>query len=395
MQKSKLNGYDEAQSDANLQALQSGSDVNPIWVDVQPASTAIGLEPYTLLHAGPPFKNALAPSAPILSSAILCCLYEGWADSEITAERLILNGTVILKPAHDYDVVTPLAAVISPSAELVEIKDLTSNLRCWSLLSSGSGPQIRFGSRDPGVLDRLKFRDQVLGPKLRDYLHLHPVPLLPLAITGLENGDDLHYQTTAANQALYDLLEEGTSTEVSATIESAPLFFLTLWMAACRLIVTAMSQGNKADKSSIVVALAGNGESMGLCVSSAPKQWIIVPATIPQGPETEGAKVSSAAVVGDSGVIDAAGFGAQLWHGIPEIIEVMRPWYHGNIRDVKSWMTGPLQSVPNEIVYSGLDIHRIMTSDNTPFIAIARLEKTGRQGIIGKGVAATPKALFV
>lgn len=380
---------------ANLQALQRASKIYPLWVDVLPAAEAVGLEEYTLLHAGPPFKNAREPSDPILSSAILCCLYEGWADSEATAEQMILSGEVSLKPAHDYDVVIPLAAVISPLAQLVEVQDLNTKLRCWSLLSSGSGPQIRFGSRDLAVLGQLKFRDQVLGPKLREYMHLHFVPLLPLAIAGLKNGDDLHYQTTAANQALHHWLDDGAGAEVSSTIESAPLFFLTLWMAACRLIVTAMSKGENVEKSSLVVALAGNGESMGLCTSAAPDQWLTVPGTTPQGPAAVDASIEVAAVIGDSGVIDAAGFGAQLWYGIPEILDVMKPWYQGSVADVKSWMTGRLQSVQNQSIYSGLDIYRITRSNSTPFIAIAMLEKTGQQGIIGKGVAATPKELFI
>ena len=140
--------------------------------------------------------------APVLSSAVLCCLYEGWAASEQDAERLIATGRVKLVSAQSYGVVTPLAAVISGSTALVEVGDPTGV--AWSLLGSGAGPQLRFGSRDPAILDRMKWRDSILAPALDTALRGEPVDLLPLARRGLDNGDDLHARTTAASAALYE-----------------------------------------------------------------------------------------------------------------------------------------------------------------------------------------------
>src|SRR5580698_7679174 len=154
-------------TEANAAALQRLYSVRPQWTGVRSARDAVGLPGRTLLHAGPPFADPSRPSAPVLSSAVLCCLYEGWATSEENARQLIAERQVELAPAQSLGVVTPLAAVISPRTSLVEVADAHDPAhRTWSLLGSGAGPQIRFGTRDPAILDRLKWRDEILAPAL-------------------------------------------------------------------------------------------------------------------------------------------------------------------------------------------------------------------------------------
>src|ERR1700731_804601 len=106
-----------------MTALETLAAVHPQWRGVQCARDAVGLPDMTLLHAGPPYKDPCRPPAPVLSSAVLCCLYEGWATREAEAERLIADGRVRLISAQSYNVVTPLAAVISPRTSLVGIAD--------------------------------------------------------------------------------------------------------------------------------------------------------------------------------------------------------------------------------------------------------------------------------
>ncbi len=384
---------------ANNLALQNASQVDPVWINVMPASSAVGLTDYTLLHAGPSFKNPRRPSAPVLSSAVMACLYEGWAETEQHAEMMICSGKVRLKSAQDYGVVTPLAAVISPSTTLVEVVDRYTETTAWSMLSSGAGAQIRFGSRDPALLERLAFRDKVLAPALKEQLKKHPVPLIPLAVAGLMGGDDLHYETSNATQALHRYFKDrDAATTITQCIDTAPLFFLTLWMASCRLILNAMSMGASAKHSSLVVALAGNGESVGVCLSRSASTWRCVPAPAPKGPrlnqETGSQATLAAGAIGDSGVIDAAGFGAQLWHHIPAISETMDAWYQPSDEGVLQSMTGRLGSVEPQPVYTGLDITRIQQQHDCPLLAIAMLDREGQKGLLGKGVATLPLALF-
>lgn len=388
--------------EANHLALQHASQVDPIWTDVLSAADAVGLEERMLLHAGPPFKDSRSPSMPILASAVMLCLYEGWADSEESAEELIFSGQVTLRPAQVYGVVTPLAAVISPSTSLVEVVDRKTNSKAWSLLSSGTGPQIRFGTRDPALLERLAFRDDTLAPLLKKQLHKAPVPLIPLAILGVMGGDDLHYQTTVSTKALQHFFtDHAASKEIVELLQTAPLFFLTLWMASCRLILNAMSIDASAQNSSLVVSLAANGESVGISLSRLPEKWYCAPAPIPRGPAIEGGgegeeqslqTVSGA--IGDSGVIDVAGFGAQLWHDLPEIHDVMKSWYEANNGSTRQAMTGNLKSFLSRKVYTGLDVSRLHHAEDCPALAIAMLDRKGQKGLIGKGITNLPFGLF-
>lgn len=380
---------------ANEEALKLASQVDPCWVDVRTAAAALALPDKTLLHAGPAFADPSRPSAPVMSSAVLCCLYEGWASTETEAENLIQTGQVRLLPSHSFSVVTPLAAVISPSTSLVEVSDAATGSSCWSLLPSGAGPQLRFGSRDPAILPRLAFRDKVLAPLFQQQLQQQAIRLIPLAIAGIGGGDDLHYQTDTANHALVDLLVEvGADTTLIDTVQQAPLFFLPLWMASCRLMLSAMSAGAKSGDSSVVVALAGNGESLGLCLSRDPEQWISVAASVPQGKPIKAMPAAIAGALGDSGVIDAAGFGAQLWHRRPSITAVMHSWYQGDADSVSQCMVGPLDSLQPELILAGMDVCRCAAAKQLPAIAIAMLEATGTQGLVGKGLAAMPRALI-
>src|ERR1700760_4275406 len=89
--------------------------VRPHWRSVVRARDAIVLPDFTLLHAGPPYADPCDPAPPVLSSAVLCCLYEKWAATEAQAEQLIATGQVKLVSAQSFGVVTPLAAVVSPS----------------------------------------------------------------------------------------------------------------------------------------------------------------------------------------------------------------------------------------------------------------------------------------
>lgn len=125
------NAYTDAHADSNAlatrQALARLYAVRPHWRTVACARDAIGLPDFTLLHAGPPYADPCDPAPPVLSSAVLCCLYEKWATTEAQAEHLIASGRVKLISAQSFSVVTPLAAVVSPSSTLVEVVDASAS----------------------------------------------------------------------------------------------------------------------------------------------------------------------------------------------------------------------------------------------------------------------------
>jgi hypothetical protein len=379
-------------SPANDAALQRLYAVRPQWRAVRRARDAVGLPDFTLLHAGPPYADPCSPPAPVLSSAVLCCLYEGWAASEQDAERLIVSGRVTLVPAQSYGVVTPLAAVISGSTALVEVVDRTG--AAWSLLGSGAGPQLRFGSRDPAILERMTWRDTVLAPVLDDALSSGHVDLIALARHGLDNGDDLHARTTAASAALHALLSPRlTDASVHAMLQQTPLFFLTLWMAACCLMTSAAAQ-DADPASTLVVALAGNGVDVGIRLAGRPSHWTTARAAAPQGPRMNPALDAAAApLTGDSGVIDAAGFGAQALMLAPEPAGAFAPWLSpGWQREQAQLYAGTHPAFAD--LHAGLDATRVIRHGAAPLAAIAMIGADGRAGLLGRGLFAAHVGLF-
>src|SRR5690606_30539442 len=251
--------------------------VMPVWQALSQAREAVGLEERQLLHAGPPLADPTAPPATILNAAVIACIYEGWAETETAAEELIRSGAVRLSPALDMRVATPLAAVVSPSMPLQVVADAGDpSRRAFSPLGSGAGPQLRFGARDPEIIERLRWRERNLAGILSRALS-DSIPLLPVAVQGIEDGDDLHGRTTAATHALLDVLGSRIGAqpgfaEVQSHIQQWPLFFLSLWMAASHCILQA-AEGVVG--SSLVTSLAGNGGSFGVRLAGNPHEWVV------------------------------------------------------------------------------------------------------------------------
>ena len=125
----------------------------PFGMVLDTASNAIGLPSNILLHAGPPFVSIASISKPILNSACVAAVYEGLAGNFDQAEGMIFAGEIELKPAQDYSVVTPLAAVVSSSMPLHRVKDSSeANNVIFAPINGGSRPAMRLGLRSQGRL---------------------------------------------------------------------------------------------------------------------------------------------------------------------------------------------------------------------------------------------------
>jgi hypothetical protein len=387
---------------ANHNALERLCQVRPAWTDVVTARVALALPDFTLLHAGPPLNDPCQPPAPILSSAVLCCLLEGWAANETEAEQLISSGRVTLGPAQQYGAVTPLAAVISPSTTLVQVTDLNSEQparHAWSLLGSGAGPQIRFGSRNPAILPRLRWRDNVLAATLAATLRNRPVELNPLALAGIQGGDDLHGRTGSANAALCEQLlpafPADSPEEVVSMLRGTPLFFLTLWMAACHLMLNAAANAGSDPASTLVVGFAGNGEQFGIRLAGKPLQWFVEPGQPPSGPRIDpDLKARVLPVIGDSGAIDAVGFGAQALGFSPEVSEALQPALPAGWRERPALLIGAHPAFSALDVRCGLDAARVAVCGFAPMAAIAMIDAAGQHGLLGRGIFLPSEDLF-
>ena len=235
--------------------------VRPAWTAIAPARDAIGLAPKTLLHAGPPFDDVSDVVTPIFNSAVLAATFEGWAEDFDSAANLIRSGEVIFEAVQDHATMTPLAAVVSPSMMVQVVEDLDDRSRqAYAPLNGGAGAAMRFGVCTQDVLDKVTWLNHWLAPVLEKGLS-KPIALVPVADHGLHNGDDCHGRCAAATEALRvelatrlggDLATDG----VDDFLAASPPFFLNLWMAASKCIMSAAV--GEAD-CSLVTAMAGNG----------------------------------------------------------------------------------------------------------------------------------------
>jgi hypothetical protein len=222
--------------------------------------------------------------------------------------------------------------------------------------------------------------------------------LFALARAGLDAGDDLHARTTAATAALRAqlaprLVSGQHYADIDAMLAQTPLFFLTLWMAACALMLSATARAGQ-PASTLVVAMAGNGERVGIRLAGAPSRWITAVAHAPQGSRIDPQQQAAAApLTGDSGVIDAAGFGAQALAFAPEPAQAFEAYLPDGWRDRQARVHTEPHSMFAHLP-GVLDAARVVREDIAPLAAIAMIGADGRTGLLGRGLYTAPPELF-
>ena len=381
-------------SSANARALQRIISVEPRWTAVSPAREAIGLADRILLHAGPPLPDPTRPPPPMLNSAVLACLYEGWAKDDAEAEKLITGGSVKLEPSFTRRVSIPLVSMVSARTTLAVIEDAASKATWFSFLGTGGGAQMRFGARDRGIIERLEFRERELLPGFKELLS-EPVDLLSIARSALTEGDDLHNRLSSATAVLHAVL--GTRKTQSAVAEAAmrtvleaPLFFLNFWMPACALMLDAAAG---ADGSTLVTKLSANGQITGIQLAGKPGHWFTAPAALVQGPFMKGAPEHPQfpPATGDSGIIDAFGLGGQVLRRAPSLLAAFEPWLaKDDGAHAVSQVAGlhPVLGLP-----VGLDAAAVVKTGKPPLLSTGMVSADGR-GLLGRGVCAMPMEVF-
>ena len=367
--------------------------VRPQWTAVRDARTALGLEDKVLLHAGPPLEDPTRPPTPMLNSAVLSCLHEGWARDAAEAERLVAAGAVRLEPSYTRAVATPLVAMVSPRTTLAEIAD--GERRYYAFLGTGAGPQQRFGSRDPAILERLAFRESVLAAGFAELLDA-PVDLLAIARAAIREGDDLHNRLSSATTLLHALLttrkaESDAAKAALRTVAEAPLYFLNVWMPACQLMLLA---GDNERGCTLVTRLCANGEVIGIQTAAHPGRWFTAPSPLVKGPFMKGAPENPefGPATGDSGVIDAFGLGGQGLRHAPSLLNAFSCWLERDDETrARSLLAGfhPILETP-----FALDAGAVAKSGRSPLLSTGMVSADGR-GLLGRGIAAVPATLFI
>jgi hypothetical protein len=386
---------------ADTVAIKKLLAVVPAWNRVTTAAEAIGLSGRTLLHCGPPADPPNDLVIPILNSAAVACVYEGWAKTLDEATELIASGEVAFIAAQDRNVATPMAAVVSPSMKLLEFVDLNEpTCRAWAPLNgggTGADPVPRYGRKSQAALDFLYFLNDQVGTAIME-APADPIPWLPIMDDALIRGDDGHLRHVEANKILVNILRERlgagfAGSDTDAFVENWPFFHLNYWMAASKLILSAAA-GTK--DSAIVTAFGGNGNKFGLQIAGLPGRWFTVPATPPIGKIREPHSIETVVgAFGDSAVAEGLGLGALAQSYCPDMQALHKDFNPDDLLDLPAKLLMAVHpGLPKSQARVGLSARAVVEFETTPVLELGIADKAGIDGGLGVGLYRPPMAPF-
>src|SRR5271166_1700905 len=271
---------------ANRKAYGAYLSSQPILEGIGLAKTAIpGMGRRMLLHAGPPiaWTNMCGPMQGAIAGAIV---WEGWAQDDAGARKLVESGAIQFEPCHDHGAVGPMAGIISPSMPVWIVRDGEHGHRTFSNLNEWLGKALRFGANGPAVLTRLEWMTTKLRKVLAAAFEISgAIELKPLMAQALHMGDEVHNRNAAATSLFLKklappLLKSKASrsdvAETVAFIAGNDHFFLNVSMAACKAMTDA---ARGIPLSSVMTAMARNGVESGVRVSGAASTGFTSPDT--------------------------------------------------------------------------------------------------------------------
>ena len=384
---------------ADQSAIQKVLAVEPALRGLKPASDAIGLDKNTILHAGPAFAKPADITKPILNSAVVALVFEGVANDFDAAEQMILSGEVVLQPAQDYEVVTPLAACVTSSFMLQEVADGAGSGRAaYTPINGGNSPgAMRLGVRTEESLELVRWLNGDFAVALSGAFG-DPVPTLPVARAGMEAGDDCHGRTPAATATLAEILAprlrgSDGGQKAAAFVEESPSYFLNIWMASARCMLGAASG---TEGSSLVIGAGGNGAEAGIQIAGLPGRWFAAPADPPnhQMPEDIPA-VRALGAIGDSAIVDAMGFGAMAMNLAPEQKKGMLHLMPDGGLDLPGLLLAAEHPGFGSLgLCVGTAARTVVGADRRPVVSLGVLDNEGELGRVSGGVFETPMSIF-
>ncbi len=397
---------------ANQKSVERMMDSEPVWADIAPASKKMLLKGKTLLHAGPPVTWERA-SGPMKGAIIGAVIYEGWAETEKKAVKLVEEGEVTLDCDHHHNAAGPMAGVISPSMPVYELEDRKFGNKTYSNMNEGIGKVLRYGAYSPEVLDRLRWMSDTVAPVLRETARLMKpdggMQLKPMIAQALTMGDDCHNRYVAttslfAKQIAPYLVRTGfdpkTLSEVSRFIDGNNFTMLNMGMAAAKAMTLA---GHNARHSTIVTVMSRNGTDAGIWVSSLGDRWFTTAAPVPKGLWFPGFTEADANPdLGDSSITETAGFGGFAMAAAPAIVS----WVGGSVPgalDVTERMYEITQTQHRHFLIPflnfkgtpvGIDLRKVLKTGVTPMINTGIAHRKAGVGQVGAGTVSFPIQMF-
>lgn len=405
---------DSRRSEANALALTRMLAAGAQLVDVRQAKDALGLDAQTFLHAGPPITWDRA-SGPMRGALLGGALFEGIAETEADAEKILSSGGIDWEPCHHRDAVGPMAGVVTPSMWMFELLDPSTGNRSWCSLNEGLGKVLRYGAYSEEVIQRLRWMTDVLGPLLKAAVERRnesaagPVDVHAILAQMIQMGDEGHNRNRAGTLMLLrdllpDMIESGADSVDLATatrfIGGNDHFFLNLVMPACKLQTMA---ARDIPGSSVVTVMARNGTDFGIQVSGTGRTWYTGPAQTPVGLFLGSYSEADANPdIGDSAITETAGVGGFSMAAAPAIVRFIG----GTVPDALAATRRMYEITVGENVSfgipvlefrgapTGIDVTRVIRTGILPQINTGMAGRLAGVGQVGAGLVNPPLECF-
>jgi hypothetical protein len=394
---------------ANAEAMRRLVAAEPVLVDCVPAAEALGLEPYTVLHAGPPIRwEAMCP--PLQGAVVGAIRYEGWAAGEETAVDLAAGGRVRFEPCHHRGAVGPMTGIVTRSMPVFVVENRAFGNRACATINEGLGRVLRFGANDESVLARLAWLRDEAGPLLgRALRRAGGIDLRPLMAQALWMGDEMHQRNVAASALLLRALGPWLAREAAGPplvrvlefVAGNDQFFLNLAMAAAKAAADPLLG---VAGSTVVAAMARNGTEFGIRVAGTGERWFTAPVNTPAGLFFPGFGPADANPdLGDSAIVETLGLGGMAMAAAPAVARFVGAGGLAEALRVTEEMREivldehPHFRVPTQDgrgVPVGIDVRRVVATGITPLINTGIAGRKAGLGQVGAGTVRAPLGCF-
>lgn len=396
--------------EANEIALERIERSRPVLVGVEQAGKVIpGMKKTRLMHAGPPVEWERM-CEPMKGAVIGALMYEGLSKTPDDAVDLAKSGDIEFESNNDHDSVNGMAGIISYSMPVWVVKNYTYGNSAYAQFQEGTGKTLRFGCYSPGVIERLKWFEDEMGPAIGEALRgSDGIDLKVMISDALLRGDECHNQNRAGTSMFIEKMAALlVDSDVPRNIVSRVLkfmtsntqFFVTLAMSASKATLAAAS-GVK--NSSIVTVMSRNGSDFGIKVSGLPDRWFAAPSPIVRGSYFAGYSEADANPdMGDSCITETGSLGAFALAASPSIAQLVGETVAGAVEyTMEMYRITVGESSTYRIPYLdfrgtpiGIDVRRVVETGIAPIIDTAIAHKASGHGMIGAGLLRAPMACF-
>ncbi|MFD2210903.1 DUF1116 domain-containing protein [Virgibacillus halophilus] len=400
-------------NEANEAVIDKIIGSSPFLVDVVPAKEKINAfgEGKVILHAGPPIKWE-DMTGPMQGSCIGAALYEGWAETDVQAEKMLAAGEVKFVPCHHVNAVGPMGGITSANMPVLVVENRSEGNEAYCIMNEGIGKVLRFGANSQEVIDRLKWMQNVLGPTLSKALKLTEdgMNLNVMIAKAITMGDEFHQRNIAASLIFLKEIspyvvqvdmDENDRKDVIQFLADTDQFFLNIMMATGKAV---MDGARKIEEGTVVTAMCRNGKDFGIRISGMGDQWFTAPVNTPQGLFFTGYSQDDANPdIGDSAITETIGVGGMAMIAAPGVTRFVGAGGFQDALKTSNEMTeicignNPNFTIPTwdfQGACLGIDARKVVETGIEPVINTGIAHKKAGVGQVGAGTVRAPKECF-